>query len=211
MKDKKTPPAEKDAAEYYRLNTQAVEDLANANEQNSPPVSEQELRKYKSGPKLTIAGWVKLLAVKWWFYAACCFFFLWGLGTYISSVLDQMAVTALAMGFVTDLLTNNVLRFVEKKKGANDRWMMYPKKRFLSLPLNILHGCTVMFLVYTAYNMLNKLLIDLSGLEADSVPLGVEPILFGLFALGADMLLIGCKHIFQNILADARQKANHGG
>ena len=191
------------AASYYELKTQAVEDLVSANAENSPQVSREEIRKYTSRGKLRLADWVKLLLIKWWFAAMVCFFFIWGLGTMVRSMLDLLVITAVALGFVTDLLTNNVLRFVEKQKGANDRWMMYPRKGFSSLPLNLLHAGVILFLVYTVYNALNGALIALNGLEADAVPLGVEPILFGLLCLGADMMLIGLKHVCRNILNDA--------
>ncbi len=199
------------AAPYYELKTQAVEDLVSANEENSPPVSREEIRKYTSRSRLKVADWVKLLAIKWWFAAAVCFFFIWGLGTYVPHVLDLLVITGVALGFVTDLLTNNVLRFIAPTKGANDRWMMYPKKGFISLPLNLLHAGVVLFLVYTAYNALNVLIISVGGMEADAVPLGVEPILFGLLYLGFDMLLITLKHAAQNMLRDAEKKANSAG
>ncbi len=199
------------AASYYELKTQAVEDLVSANEENSPPVSREEIRKYTSRSRLKVADWVKLLAIKWWFAAAVCFFFIWGLGTYVPHTLDLLVITGVALGFVTDLLTNNVLRFIAPTKGANDRWMMYPKKGFISLPLNLLHAGVVLFLVYTAYNALNVLIISLGGMEADAVPLGVEPILFGLLYLGFDMLLITLKHVAQNMLRDAEKKAGSAG
>ena len=199
------------AASYYELKTQAVEDLASANEENSPPVSREEIRKYTSRGRLKLADWVKLLAIKWWFAAAVCFFFLWGLGTYVPSILDLLVITGIALGFVTDILTNNVLRFVAPTKGANDRWMMYPKKGYISLPLNLVHAGVVLFLVYTAYNALNALIISLGGLESTAVPLGVEPILFGLLYLGFDMLLITLKHVAQNMLKDAEKKAGSAG
>ena len=199
------------AASYYELKTQAVEDLVSANEENSPPVSREEIRKYTSRGRLKLADWVKLLAIKWWFAAAVCFFFLWGLGTYVPSILDLLVITGIALGFVTDLLTNNVLRFVAPTKGANDRWMMYPKKGYISLPLNLVHAGLVLFLVYTAYNALNALIISLGGLESTAVPLGVEPILFGLLYLGFDMLLITLKHVAQNMLKDAEKKAGSAG
>ena len=199
------------AASYYELKTQAVEDLVSANEENSPPVSREEIRKYTSRGRLKLADWVKLLAIKWWFAAAVCFFFLWGLGTYVPSILDLLVITGIALGFVTDLLTNNVLRFIAPAKGANDRWMMYPKKGYISLPLNLVHAGLVLFLVYTAYNALNALIISLGGLESTAVPLGVEPILFGLLYLGFDMLLITLKHVAQNMLKDAEKKAGSAG
>ncbi len=197
----------RDAAEYYRLHTRAVEDLVTASEENSPEVSREELRKYTSRGRLRLADWVKLLLIKWWFAAAVCFFFLWGLGTVVPNLLDLMVITAVALGFVTDLLTNNALRFFAQKQGTNDRWMMFPRKGFVSLPLNVLHSFAVMFLVYTAYNALNGAWIALNGLEADAVPLGVEPIGFGLLCLGADLALIGMKHLLLRIVADARAKS----
>ena len=216
MSDKKRKQTSKareewKAADYYDLKTDAVNDLLNADESNSPKVSRAELRKYtaKRGG-LHLEDWVKLLFIKWWFPAAVCFFILWGLGAMVPNVLDQLVITGLALGFVTDLLTNNVLRFLAKTEGANDRWMMHPRKGFWSLPLNILHAGVVLFLVYTAYNALNRALIALRGLPGDAVPLGVEPILFGLLCLGFDMMLIGIKHGFQKITADAKQKASAG-
>ena len=201
-----------EASGYYDLKTQAVDDLLNASEENAPKVSREELRKFTSQGKgrMQVVDWVKLLLVKWWFAAAVCFFFIWGLAPFVPNVLDQLVIAGLALGFVTDLLTNNVLRFLAKRKGGNDRWMMFPRKGFWSLPLNVLYAGVIMFLVYTAYNVLNRALIALNGLPGDAVPLGVGPILFGLLCLGFDLMLIGMKHGFQKIIAEAQRKAGAG-
>ena len=208
-KEKASSSPEKEMAngEYYRLNTKAVDDLVNANEENSPNVSEEELKKYRSGSKIKLPTQFKLLFVKFWFPAAVCFFFLWGLGAYVSSTLDLLVITGLALGTVTDLLTNNVLRFVARQNGANDKYMMVPRKGFASLPLNILHSGAVLFLVFTAYNAINRALISFTGAAEDAVPLGVEPILFGLFYLAFDSLLIGAKRLFFRIVRDAKDSA----
>ena len=196
---------ERSQAEYYRLNTKAVNDLVTADESNSPEVSEEELKKYRSGPKFKIADWVKALFIKFWFPAAVCFFFIWGLGTYLSDFLDLMVVTGVALGIVTDLLTNNVLRFFAKTEGENDRWMMFPKKNFQNFFFNILYSFVVLFLVYTLYNAINYAIIAITG-PSETVPLGVEPILFGLFYMGMDTLLIEMKHLGRRIMADATKK-----
>jgi len=204
-KGKKAPaPAENAAENYYRLNKKAVEDLVSANEENSPPVSEEELKKYRSRSPLRLADWLKALLIKFWFNGAVCFFFLWGLGMYLPSTLDLLFVTGIAMGIVTDLLVNNIFRFYAKTPGANDRWMMFPKRRFVTFFLNILYAFAVLFLVYTLYNLINAVIISFTG-QTDSIPLGVGPILFGLFYLGFDMLLIGMKRLFGRILSDARK------
>ena len=76
---KPAPEEHRDAAEYYKLNTKAVEDLVTADKNNSPQVSEAELRKYRSGLKIQLKDWVKVTLIKWWFAGAVCCFFFWGL------------------------------------------------------------------------------------------------------------------------------------
>ena len=201
------PPAEdkRDAADYYKLNIQAVDDLVTADVSNSPKVSEAELRKYRSGPKLKLSDAVKALLIKVWFNGATCFFFLWGLGTYLNHWLDQLVVLGLAMGFITDLLTNNLYRFYARTPGGNDRWMMFPQKGFYTLPLNLLYAFLVLFCVVTTYNVLNHALTSLGA-----AAVGVGPILFGVFTTAWDMLFIRIKHTARKMLADARRAADKG-
>lgn len=185
------PEVEKQS-EYYKLKTQAVEDLVTANEENSPEVSEEELRAYRSGPKMKVADWVKMLFIKAWFAGAVCFFFIWGLGGMLGNELDILFVTGMALGLVTDWMTNPVLRFFEKTPGENARWMMVTQKGMSGLLLNVLYGYLVLFLVYLLYNGINIAASRLMG-TVGTVVLGVEPILFGVFSLGADLLLIRLK------------------
>ena len=202
----KNPPREtpKSAADYYKLNLKAVDDLVTADRDNSPKVSEAELRKYRSGPKIRLSESLKALLIKFWFNGATCFFFLWGLGTYLHSWLDQMVVLALALGAVTDLLTNNVFRFYARTPGTNDRWMMFPQRAFYTLPLNLLYAGLLLFLVMTTYNVVNAAIIGITGAK-DTLPLGVGPILFGVFTTAWDILLIRIKHTAQSVLSDARR------
>lgn len=193
-KNGRSKPEVEKQSEYYRLKTQAVDDLVTANEDNSPEVSEEELRAYRSGPKMQVADWVKLVLIKAWFAGAVCFFFIWGLGGLLGSELDILFVTGLALGVVTDLMTNPVLRFFEKTKGENDRWMMVTRKSHSGLFLNVGYGYVVLFLVYGLYNVINLAANRIAG-TTDMVFLGVEPILFGVFCLGFDLLLIQAKHI----------------
>lgn len=196
-------------AEYYKLHTKAVDDLVNADEANSPEVSEEELKQYRSGSRLRLAGWVKILFIKFWFPAAVCYFFIWGLGVYVTHLLDMLFITGIALGMVTELLTNNVLRFFARTEGEHDRWMMFPKKGYITFPLNILYAWVVLFLVFILYNMINVLFNVLTGAEG-AVILGVEPVLFGLFYMGFDTLLIEAKHLCGRILRDAMKKTIEG-
>ena len=148
----------KTAGDYYKLHSEAVQDLVTANEENSPVVPESELRKYRSGGKFKLSETVKALLVKYWFNGSICFFFFLALGTYLRDLLDQLFVLGMALGIITDILTNNVLRFIAKPEGANDKWMLIPQKRLSSLFLNILYAFVVLFFVYMLYNLINMIL-----------------------------------------------------
>ena len=191
--------------DYYELKTRAVNDLVTADESNSPEVSREELLRYRSGPKLQVEDWVKLLFIKGWFAGAVCFFFMWGLGGYLANQLDLLFVTGFALGTVTDLLTNPVLRFFEKTPGGNSRWMMFPKKGFASLPLNIVYGYIVLFFVSAIYSAINTAAAHITG-DTEMVALGVEPVLFGVFCLGVDLLLLQGKHLLLRLVRDPAKK-----
>lgn len=210
MARKKNAPPPRDerrAAEYYRLNLKAVDDLVEADVSNSPKVSEEELRKYRSGPKLRLSEGLKALLIKAWFNGATCFFFLWGLGTYLNDPLDQLVILGLALGAVNDLLTNNIYRFYARTPGANDRWMMFPQPAFWTLPLNLVYAFVLLFCVVTTYNAVNAAIIHLTRAASDSVPLGVGPILFGVFATAWDTVFITIKHTARSVFTDARRAA----
>lgn len=206
-KNKNVPHEEqKSAAEYYKLNTKAVDDLVTATKENSPIVPKEELRKYKANKK-SIPNWLKVVFIKFWFSGAVCFFFLWGLGYYIHDQLDLLFVNGIALGVVTDLLTNNVLRFIEETPGANSPWMMFPKKRFISFFLNILYAFVILFCEFLLYNEINLAIVTATG-ATDTVPLGVEPILFGIFYLVIDLIFLGVKRVFVRIVEDAKAKVD---
>ncbi|MBQ6221163.1 MAG: hypothetical protein IJJ44_00930 [Solobacterium sp.] len=196
------PEIEKEV-DYYDLKKGAIQDLVEADESNSPEVSEEELQKYRGRQKFKMAPWLVALLIKFWFAGAVCFFFIWGLGLYLADVLDTLVVTAIAMGMVTDLLTNNILRFFAKTEGENDRWIMVTKRGYISFVLNILYAALVVLCVYSLYAMINSAFAAALN-QPDRVVLGVEPILFGLFYLGFDLLFIYFKHHISNILTRSK-------
>ena len=200
------PEENRASADYYKLHTTAVEDLVNADESNSPEVSEKELNKYRSGPKIKLSDWAKAVLIKIWFPGSVCFFIFWGLGSYLTAPLDMMLVFAIVLGMVTDLLTNNVLRFFAKTEHQNDRWMMFPKKQYMTFILNILYAMVLLVCVSTLYNLINLAILAVSG-GSDTVPLGVGPILFGIFYAGFDLLFIGMKNLMLSIVRDAKESA----
>lgn len=193
----------------YELKSEAVNELVEAMEQEAPEYSKEELEKYRSKRGIKIPDPVKFLAIKAWFAGAVCFFILWGLGLYLANMLDMLFVASVAMGMVTDLLVNPILRFMEKYPGQNDKWMLFPKKTKLgSFFLNIIYSFFLVYCVYSLYTTVNVAINTITG-NPDAVTLGVEPILFGLLCMGFDMLFISIKRLFLNILQDAKTKARN--
>ena len=199
----RSPKQLREISDYYKLNTKAVEDLAGANSENSPKVSPEELQKYRSKSGISLPMWLKAVVLKAWFAGAVCFFIFWGLGLYLQNMLDMLLVFGIALGMVTDLLVNSIFRFSATVPGENDPWMMFPKRGVAAFFLNLLYAFVLLICVYSLYQGINTVLTSISG-QPDSVPLGVEPILFGLFYMGFDLLFVGMKHLALRILRDAR-------
>lgn len=188
---------------YYRLHTDAIEDLATANEENTPKYSTEELEKYTSAAKKRRAPVpLKVFLIKAWFYGAVCYFAFWGLGIYVPSQLDLCVIAAVMMGLVTDLLINSLLRFGERRPGDGLRHMMVGRTGAAGLLLNLIYAFVLMFLIVTAYGAVNALLTAVTG---GALFWGVGPIGFGLLAAGLDTLLIACRQLLRDMAADARR------
>lgn len=193
---------EKSTASYYQLKTEAVDRLVNA--KDAPAVSNAEIKKYTSKRKFNIPTWLKIVFVKFWFSGAICYFFLWGLGLYIQG-LDLMFALSVGLGVANDLMVNKLLRFFEPEEGAFDKWMMVTVRKFWSIFINVLYSGVVLYCVFQTYYVINVLFevdANVDAAEAEAM-LGVEPIMFGLFYMGFDILLIKIKNTFIKIFRDA--------
>lgn len=200
---KKTEPV----SEYYKLNTKAVEDLATADKGNTPKYSEKELRKYRSKSLVErVPNWARMLFLKAWFPGAVCFFIFWGLSGYLADLLDVLFVFGIVLGIVTDILTNNIIRYYAKTPGANDRWMMFPKKRYATFFFNIIYAMLLLACVVVTYSLINISLTAVSG-SGNPTVFGVGPVLFGLLYMGFDMLFITMKRMAIQIVTDAKNSA----
>ena len=203
-KQKKQSEREESVASYYDLKTDAVDRLVNA--KNAPKVTEAEIRKYTSKGKFYIPTWLKILFIKFWFSGAICYFFLWGLGMYLQN-LDLMFALAVGLGIATDLMVNHLLHAFEPEPHAFDKWMMVTTRKFWSLFVNIAYSAVVLYCVIKTYEVINTIIAgDVNS--AESVPVGVEPLLFGLLYMGFDMLLILMKNTMIKILRDAGAKTD---
>ena len=200
---------EKRKDDPYRIKTEAVEDLVGATPENTPHYSEEELKKYRTKSKLHISGTSKARLMKLWFSGAVCYFFIWGLGLYIESTLDLFFVTAIGMGFVKDILENNALRWIANPPRSNDKWMMFPEKRYRSLIFNVLYSFLVMFCVMMTYEGVNGAFGTITG-QTDVVLFGIEPVTFAVIYLLFDLFFLWIKRQFSKIIADAKRKVEKG-
>ena len=69
----------------------------------------------------------------------------------------------------------------------------------------LLYAFPVLFVVVTVYSLINMGLAAVST-GGDPLFLGVEPLLFGLFTMGADQLFIFLKQVLLSIFRDAKAK-----
>lgn len=191
----------------YELKSDAVDKLLKAEAGDVPEFSEEELKKYRSKGGIKLSNTAKVLLLKAWFAGAVCYFILWGLGMYIYSLIDMLFILGIVLGMVTDLLTNNVIRFIESTPGENDKWLMFPKKGMTSFFLNLVYALVIVTCVYFLYSGLNLMIVRMIG-DPDTVPLGVEPILYGVFCMGFDVMLVSCKNLMKQIISDAKEKQN---
>ena len=175
MSKKKNKTVQEAEENYYKLKTDAVDRLANADKATAPKVSDEELNKYSGSILSRVPVWVKALFIKCWFAGAICFFFYWGLAMYMTSWLDQMAVFGLGLGFVSDLLTKNVMRFISSDDKEYYPYMMFIQKKYWTLFANIIYAFFLLTLTIRIYRVLH---------------INVEPIFFGIVYTAVDMLCI---------------------
>lgn len=191
----------------YELKTDAVDRLVNAEKKEYPKltVNNDPSRSFKTGFLDRIPAWVKALFIKFWFNGAVCFFIFWGLGIFIPNMENMIIVLSVSLGMVTDILVNNAFRFFATTEGANDKWMMFPKKKYVNLFLNIIYAFGVLLTVIWLYNVINVVLNAIHGTEMVT-HFPVEPIFFGFLYMCVDLLFIKIKNTTANIIADAKNK-----
>lgn len=201
----KQAPEEDSTVNYYDLKTQAVEDLVEANEGNAPEVTAEERKRFGAKVGKGLPAWLKVHFIKVWFPGAVCYFIFWGLGMYLAP-LDVIFIAGVVLGMVTDILTNNALRFFAETEGAYDKWMMFPKKRYMTFFWNILYAFVLLAMVIGLYTGINLALVWLLKPPEGAVPLGVDPILFGIFYVLCDSLLIAIKHFLARLVTGTAKK-----
>ncbi len=204
MKDSENDRSQSEKQSNYELKSEAVETLANADTEETPQYSEEELGKYRSKKGIHIPEPVKMLFIKAWFAGAVCYFIIWGLGTYVSNTIDMLFILGIVLGMVTDLLTNNVIHFLESEKGENDKWLLITKRGIAGFFANLIFSLIIVLCVFVLYDLINRFVIVITS-DPDNLFLGVEPVFYGLFCMGFEMLFIGIKRLCLSIFNDAKR------
>ena len=204
----KDPKKTTDTNNGYKINTDAVDRLVNANNKTYQNGNSDPGKQYRSKRLLDkIPSPIKALFIKFWFNGAVCFFIYWGLGMYIWNTLDMIIVLGIVLGIVNDLLVKNTFHFFAITPGTNNKWMMFPQKKYWTFITNMIYFTVIVYIVAQAYSTINLSLNALNGTE-DQVYLGVEPILFGLICMAIDMLFVSMKNLAIRIVTDAKEKAD---
>lgn len=202
-KKRKNSNYQRSAADYYELKTQAVEDLVTADNENSPAVSKAELERYGAKPKSGIPNWLKVNFIKWWFPGAVCLFMIMALN--LQGLENHVLIVGIVNGMVTDLLTNNILRTMATPDGANDKWMMFAKARYINFFLNILYAMLLCLMVEFLYLGADLVLNAVMGTSGQGY-LVIESVSYGLFYMLSDNLFVGIKNLVRTLFSSGKNK-----
>ena len=216
MKKKKYVEPTKYEEEEYSLKVDAVETLTKAiNEGTVKEISEEqkktEQQPYKQDKLTRIPSWIKVIFVKFWVAGAICFFFMWGLGMYIKNSLDMYVVVSLAFAFINDLFVTSAFLYFESDKKEYHKWLLVPvpAKKIWTIFVNIPIGFLEAFLINQLYALTNKIVVAVGNLDPNTIPVTMEPLLFGLFYVIVNLILLLIKNTIVNIVKDAIKKANN--
>ena len=152
---------------------------------------QREFDPYKVDKFSKIPAWVKALFIKFWFAGCVCYFVMFGLQI---NELDKLVLLGAVLGLVVDVLVNPLFRYMESDRKEYNAYMMFPFpfKAFWTFFTNIIYYIIVIICVNYLYFGLNELINLISG-TTNEFKVGVEPLLFGVFAVIIDMIFIGIK------------------
>lgn len=150
-----------------------------------------------------LPAWVKAVFIKWWFAGAVCFFIMWGIGL---KDLDAVLLVGVVLGIVVDVLVNPIFRMLESDKKEYNYYIMFPFpfKAFWTFFTNIIYYVVVALGINFCYLGVNQL-INLIKNTTNVYYIGVEPLLFGVFCLIADMAFIGIKDLIVFLVKKGRK------
>lgn len=226
-KKKKKNEKETTIEDFYDLKTEEMDELVAAlkgdvNEEEAKPITtniqeitgeqinakpgskKAEFDPYKKDKLSAVPTWIKAIFIKWWFAGLVCFLFIFGLAL---DTLDAAFVCGLALGIVTDVLVNPIFHYFESDRKEYDAYMMFPFpfKKYWTFFTNIIYYLFVMAGVFGCYVGINAMANHFANADIRTY-LGVEPLLFGTFAVIVDMIFIGIKDLIVFLVKKNKKK-----
>lgn len=148
---------------------------------------------------------IKALLIKWWFAGLVCYFIVMGLGSFGTnmSTLDLLVLTGAVLGIIVDCMVNPILRMVQSDRKEMHAYMMFPFpfKAYWTFITNIIYYVAVMVVVNYCYLGIN-LLIQTGNSSGYFV---LEPLVFGVICVIADMAFIGIKDLIVFLVKKAKK------
>ena len=130
---------------------------------------------------------LKIMLFRMWAAGAVCFFAAWGRAAPQDSEMENVAA-AFSFNLITGLIivmilcdmliVNPIIRLVEGKRLLGERKGIMS---ILWLPLNIVKVTALILLVVVTYYFINTSFIRIFAMDEKSVPVPLEPVLFGVF------------------------------
>lgn len=200
---------------YYDLKQEAVNDLVSALKEpiskeeqsnNKKEVKNPPMNPYKYDKLARIPTWIKAVFIKFWVAGAICFFFFSGLSYYVGNMENLILITAIATGLIVDFLVTPAFLYFESDKKEYHKYLMVPvsAKKVWSLLINIPVAFIEVYGVVTIYALINQAIVNSKGLEEGYVTLGVEPLLYGVFFVVIDLILLLFKNMIVGIIQNVK-------
>ena len=124
--------------------------------------------------------------------------------------LDAVLLVGVVMGLIVDLMVNPIFRMMESDRKEYDNYMMFPFpfKAFWTFFTNIIYYVGITLVVNFCYTGVNMLMNVICGTldEEYHIYVAVEPLLFGVFCVIADMIFIGIKDLIVYLVKRGKSK-----
>lgn len=133
-----------------------------------------------------------IFIIKWWFAGAIYYFAWMGIFALSDDGSTEALLGGVILGAIMDLLVNRIIRFVEREKGANEKYILVRTKKYYSFVMNMLYCVLVSFFITYGIGGLIGLIAKAFGHEGS---IALEPISFGLMFFAIDWVCIKIKHL----------------
>lgn len=205
--------------QYYDLKHESVNNLVSALKETeiteepsrqNKNIEKPPINPYKIDKLSRIPTWIKAVFVKYWVAGAICFFFFWGLGYYVRSMENLIIIASLATGLIADFLVTPAFLYFESDKKEYHKYLIapIPGRKSRSLLINIPVAFIEVYGVVAIYSIINKIYITSNGLDEGYVYLGVEPLLYGVFFVAIDLLLLVFKNLIIGMIENVKNVQN---